>query len=61
MDAKTGETRIRTTDINSEIYQTARRYLVRLNPEDMEGENLTRLAKTAKISPEEFKKRFDEI
>ncbi len=60
-DPATGKTRIRTTDINSEIYQTARRYMIRLNPEDLEGENLTRLAETAKMNPEEFRKRFAEI
>ncbi len=60
-DPATGKTRIRTADIDSEIYQTARRYMIRLNPEDFEGENLARLAETAKMSTEEFKKRFVEI
>ncbi|NOY52802.1 MAG: 6-phosphofructokinase [Deltaproteobacteria bacterium] len=60
-DPATGKTRIRTADINSEIYQTARRYMIRLNPEDFEGETLTRLAETAKMSPGEFTKRFSEI
>jgi len=60
-DPATGKTRVRTADINSETYQTARRYMIRLNPEDFEGENLTRLAETAKMSPEEFRNRFREI
>ncbi len=60
-DPATGKTRIRTADINSEIYQTARRYMIRLNPEDFEGENVALLAKTANLSPEEFKVRFGEI
>lgn len=60
-DPATGKTRIRTADIDSEIYQTARRYMIRLNPEDFEGETLARLAETAKMSPGEFTKRFAEI
>jgi 6-phosphofructokinase 1 len=60
-DPATGKTRIRTVDIDSEIYQTARRYMIRLNPEDFEGENLARIAETAKMSAGEFKKRFGEI
>jgi 6-phosphofructokinase 1 len=60
-DPATGKTRIRTVDIDSEIYQTARRYMIRLNPEDFEGENLARIAETAKMNAGEFKKRFGEI
>jgi len=61
MDPKTGKTRIRTVDIHSEIYQTARRYMIRLNPDDLKGDALKRLADTAKMSPDEFKKRFGEF
>lgn len=61
MDPKTGKTRIRTVDVDSEIYQTARRYMIRLNPEDFQGDPLSRLAQTAKMSPDAFKKRFGEI
>jgi 6-phosphofructokinase 1 len=43
-DPATGKTRIRRADIDSEIYQTARRYMIRLNPEDFEGDALSRLA-----------------
>jgi 6-phosphofructokinase len=60
-DPATGKTRIRTADIHSEICQTARRYMIRLNPEDLEGERLARLAETAGMSPDEFRKRFAEI
>lgn len=60
-DPATGKTRIRRVDTDSEVFQTARRYMIRLNPEDFEGENLTRLAETAKMSAEAFKERFAEI
>ena len=36
----------------------ARRYMIRLEKEDLEGESLKKLAATTKLSPEEFKKRF---
>ena len=58
LDPKTGKTRIRTVDINSDDYLMARRYMIRLEKEDMEGESLKKLAATAKMTPEDFKKRF---
>jgi len=58
LDPKTGKTRIRTVDINSDDYLMARRYMIRLEKEDMEGEALKKLAATAKMAPEDFKKRF---
>ena len=58
MDPKTGKTRIRTVDINSDDYHMARRYMLRLEKEDFEGDELKKLAATAKLSPEDFKKRF---
>jgi 6-phosphofructokinase 1 len=58
LDPKTGKTRIRTVEIDSDDYLMARRYMIRLEKEDMEGEALKKLASTAKMSPEDFKKRF---
>jgi len=58
IDPKTGKTRIRTVDIDADDYHMARRYMIRLEKEDMTGERLNRLAAAAKISPEDFKKRF---
>ncbi len=58
LDPKTGKTRIRTVDINSDDYHMARRYMIRLEKEDMEGEALKKVAATAKLSSEEFKKRY---
>lgn len=60
-DPSTGKTRIRTADIESETFQVARRYMVRLNPEDLEGESLARLSELARMSPEAFKSRFGEV
>jgi ATP-dependent phosphofructokinase / diphosphate-dependent phosphofructokinase len=58
LDPKTGKTRIRTVDINSDDYHMARRYMIRLEKEDMEGEALKKVAATAKMPPEDFKKKF---
>jgi 6-phosphofructokinase 1 len=58
LDPKTGKTRIRTVDIDSDDYHMARRYMIRLEKEDMEGDELAKLAKTAKMGPEDFKRKF---
>jgi 6-phosphofructokinase 1 len=53
--------KIRKVDINSEIYEVARNYMIRLEKEDFEGEQLARLAAVAHMSPEAFKERFSYI
>lgn len=58
LDPKSGKTRIRTVDIKADDYLMARRYMIRLEKEDMEGELLEKMAKTAKMSPEDFRKKF---
>ena len=58
LDPATGKTRLRLVDIESEAYNIGRRYMIRLEKADFEGERLERLAKTANLQPEEFKKRF---
>ncbi|HEY6010775.1 MAG TPA: 6-phosphofructokinase, partial [Nitrospirota bacterium] len=58
LDPKTGKTRIRTVDTNADDYLMARRYMIRLEKSDFEGEALKKLAATAKMSPEDFKTKF---
>ena len=58
IDPVTKKTRIRTVQIDSDDYHMARRYMIRLEKEDLEGEMLTKLAAAVKLPPEEFKKRF---
>jgi hypothetical protein len=36
----------------------ARRYMIRLEKEDLAGEELIKLAKLTNLSPEDFKNRF---
>jgi 6-phosphofructokinase 1 len=58
IDPATKKTRIRTVEIDSDDYHMARRYMIRLEKEDLEGEMLKKLAAAVKLQPEEFKKRF---
>jgi len=59
IDYSTGKAKIRKVDINSETYEVARNYMIRLERGDFQGESLNRLAKTAKMEPEQFKSRFE--
>jgi 6-phosphofructokinase 1 len=59
MDPKTGRPAVRYVDIKTEAYEVARAYMIRLNKQDFSNpEQLKLLAKTAKTTPEEFKKKF---
>jgi 6-phosphofructokinase 1 len=58
LDPKTGKTRIRTVDTKADDYLMARRYMIRIEDEDLQGESLRKLAATTNLSPEEFKKKY---
>lgn len=57
-DPKTGKTRIRVVDTKADDYLMARRYMIRLEKEDLAGETLNKLAAVTKISPEDFRRKF---
>lgn len=60
MDEETGLIRVRYVDPSSESYLVARDYMFRLEKEDFEdAKTLQKLAKTARMSVEEFRKRFE--
>jgi len=60
IDGKTGRTRIRLVDVASTRYAIARRYMIRLRRDDFEDPHeLAKLAATAHISPEEFRREFE--
>jgi len=61
IDHTTGKMKIRKVDVNAETYEVARKYMIRLEKEDFEGEQLKKLAKIAKMTPEKFKKRFEYV
>lgn len=62
MDPATGRTRVRMVDVESESYAIARRYMIRLSPDDLsQPQELSRLAATAGLSPDAFRSRFEDL
>jgi 6-phosphofructokinase 1 len=60
IDSETGRTRVRLVDIASTRYAIARRYMIRLRRDDFDDpQELARLAKTAKLTPAEFREQFE--
>ena len=58
-DPRTGRIRVRYVDLESEMYQTLRAYMIRLGPDDLEHpESLATLAKAANLTEPEFIARF---
>ena len=55
---ESGESRIRRVDTGSQIYQVARKYMIRLGPQDFQGKQLRLLAEAAHLEPEQFQARF---
>lgn len=59
VDPKTGKTRVRLVDINSEGYNILRNYMIRLSLDDFEDPHeLAKYAATANISVQEFYDQF---
>ncbi|MGH7259488.1 MAG: diphosphate--fructose-6-phosphate 1-phosphotransferase [Nitrospiraceae bacterium] len=62
LDARTGRTRVRPVDIHSTGYEIARRYMIRLEPEDFEQpETLAKYATLARMTPEKFRSGFEYV
>ncbi len=58
IDYRTGKVKIRKVDITSENYEVGRKYMIRLEREDFEGERLKSLASVVRMSAEEFREKF---
>jgi len=59
LDPHTGRPRTRLVDVHSTSYRVARKYMIRLEPQDFEDpDQLRRLAEAAKSTPEEFFRRY---
>jgi 6-phosphofructokinase 1 len=59
LDPKTKRMQTRIVNIKGEGYECARRYMIRLEPEDFnEPERLARLAKVVRMEPAQFRERF---
>jgi len=62
IDPITNRMRIRMVDIGTEHYRVARRYMLRLRRDDFQdAHELAKLAATAHLSLEDFRKRFEYI
>ncbi len=61
MDPQTGRTRVRYVNIQSESYEVALHYMIRLRKSDLEGDLLEKMAHIARMTPEEFRKRFEPV
>ena len=60
IDGATGRTAVRLVDVGSTRYAIARRYMIRLRRDDIEDPHeVAKLAKTAKLSEEEFRREFE--
>lgn len=59
LDDETGKTRVRRVDVDSDFYQVAREYMIRLEPKDFsDRKQLARLARVADMTPDAFTERF---
>lgn len=59
LNPQTGRMTVRKVNVDSESYECARRYMIRLEREDItDPERLGRLAATVKMTPEQFRERF---
>ena len=62
IDPATGRMRIRKVNVEGEAYECARRYMIRLEPEDFESEeSIAKLAAAANLEPVVFRKRFAHV
>jgi ATP-dependent phosphofructokinase / diphosphate-dependent phosphofructokinase len=53
-----GSIKVRKVDLNSEAYEVARKYMIRLERADFQTPQLDALAGVTNLKPEEFKQRF---
>ena len=59
IDPSTGKITVRYVDTNTESYDVALEYMIRLKPEDFKDEQQVRkLAKTANLTSDEFTEGF---
>jgi len=58
LDPQTGKMRVRRVEVDSNAYANARRFMVRLGPDDFEGEALQQLAAASGMTPADFQARY---
>ncbi len=62
MDPATGKTEVRLVDINTETYEMALEYMIRLKKDDFTNQAyVEKLASVTNLSPDEFRERFERV
>lgn len=62
LDPATNRTRVRMVDVDSESYRIARRFMIRLDRDDVEqGDRLARCASMVGLTAEAFRERFASV
>ena len=61
IDPSTGRMRVRMVDITTEGYEVARKYMIRLEDEDMVEPRLSRMAAHTNLSAADFRAAFAPI
>lgn len=61
LDPNTGRIRIRRVDTHSDVYQTARRFMTRLERKDLESPAVDELAEIAGMEPAAFARQFANV
>ncbi len=62
LNPETGKTTVRRVNVNSDVYRSARSYMIRLERADLEDEAKTQaLAEAAQMSVEEFRGKYGHI
>ncbi|GAB4483383.1 MAG: diphosphate--fructose-6-phosphate 1-phosphotransferase [Thermodesulfovibrionales bacterium] len=61
LDPVTNRIRVRLVDITSEIYEVGRNYMIRLERDDLKPGAVEPIAKAAKLSVDDFRKRFSAL
>lgn len=60
-DPATGRVRVRMVDVTTESYEVARNYMIRLEPDDLQEPQLSRLAACTNLSVADFRARFAKV
>jgi 6-phosphofructokinase len=61
MDPATGRIRVRRVDTRTEAYEVGRKYMIRLEPGDLEAPKISALAAAAHLDAGAFKQRFEAV
>jgi len=60
-DPRTGRIRTRAVDVTTESYEVARKYMIRLEPDDLAEPKLSRLSEQTTLTPAEFRAQFGRL